>query len=112
MSRYSKAQLHAISRSYSDKKKREIAKKAIDLRIATIFEYQNLYKTLTGFVNAYGSIRFKQACKTAKIRLEEIRQDYLSLDRDGYREYLGFGYTVTEFIKVKVTLQRIDEILK
>lgn len=37
MSRYSKAQLHAISRSYSDKKKKEIVKKADELGITDIF---------------------------------------------------------------------------
>lgn len=83
------------------KKKKEITKKADELGITDIFYCQYLYKTLTGFVNAYGSKRFKQACESVKMRFEEIRDDYLK-----------FGYIDTDFATVNQTLKRIDEILK
>lgn len=69
MSRYSKAQLHAISKSYSNKRKKEIKKKADEMGILKFFYYQSTYKTLTGFVNAYGSKKFNQACDEASQRI-------------------------------------------
>lgn len=101
MSRYSKAQLYAISKSYSNKRKNEIEKKAAEMEITEIFHNQYFYKTLGGFVNAYGSKRFKQACESAKMRLEECYADYIDAD-----------YIDTDFYSIKQVLRKIDEILK
>ena len=79
----------------------EIEKKAAEMEITEIFHNQYFYKTLGGFVNAYGSKRFKQACESAKMRLEECYADYIDAD-----------YIDTDFYSIKQVLRKIDEILK
>lgn len=54
MKRYSsKAQLHAISRYYTEKRLAEFERKAEEYGILKDFEKQKQYKTLRGFVLAY-----------------------------------------------------------
>lgn len=65
------SQLRAISYAYSEKKRRADRKQAEELGINLIYSWNSVYKTLGGFVNAYGTKNFEKAVRTAKEALEE-----------------------------------------
>lgn len=50
---YTKAQLHAISYAYTEKRRREWEQKAEEYGILNDFRRQSKYKTLRGYVLAY-----------------------------------------------------------
>lgn len=56
----SKSQLNAISYAISQKKLREYINRAGELEIDLIFRYQQEYKTVGGFVRAYGTPKFRK----------------------------------------------------
>ena len=79
----------------------KLRKKLLKWKSQKFFIINTFIKTLGGFVNAYGSKRFKQACESAKMRLEECYADYIDAD-----------YIDTDFYSIKQVLRKIDEILK
>lgn len=72
-----KSQLYAISYSYARKKAAEDFEKAENLKINYIFEFQEIYKTLGGFVNAYKSRQFLKAVKQAKEKATARKEQLL-----------------------------------
>lgn len=72
-----KSQLNAISYAYSAKRKREAQERAAALGVGRIYEYQTKYKTLSGFVNAYGTKAFEKAVAEALANLQ-ARQKMLA----------------------------------
>lgn len=79
-----KSQLIAIGKSYADKQARANMERAGELHIDIMYHYQTAYKTLGGYVKAYGTQRFKQAVQEAKTTLE-VRRDML--DKCGCTSY-------------------------
>lgn len=70
----SKRQLNAISRSYSEKRKREAYIRAHELGVDELFPFQPNYKTVRGFVDAYGTSNFKAAVISALHNLDERKR--------------------------------------
>ena len=64
-----KSQLNAISYACSQKKQQEAEKKAMELGIDKLFAYQSAFKTMRGFVNAYGTDKFEKSVCEAKTKL-------------------------------------------
>lgn len=64
-------QLNAISYYYTEKRRKENVAKLEELEINHIYNWQTHYKTLTGFINGYGTPIFNQVVEETLDRLQK-----------------------------------------
>lgn len=76
--RYSKAQLNAISRSYTKKREKVAKEQSEEQGLNAVYELQKTYKTLPGFLKGVNgkTEKGKKALKEAKAEAERLLKVY------------------------------------